>query len=53
MALLVYLLGMPDTLFYERSPGGAGMATFTYGSGPVASLAFTWVERSWTGSSER
>ena len=42
MALLVYLLGMPDTLFYERSPGGAGMATFTYGSGPVASLAFTW-----------
>jgi predicted dehydrogenase len=42
MSLLVYLLGMPDTLSYERSPNGAGMATFTYGSGAVASLAFTW-----------
>jgi predicted dehydrogenase len=42
MSLLVYLLGMPETLFYERSPGGAGMATFTYAGGAVASLAFTW-----------
>jgi len=41
VSLLVYLLGMPETLHYERSFSGSGLATFTFGSGSVASLAFT------------
>lgn len=41
-SLLVYLLGMPATLYYERSFNGAGLATFTYSSGSVGTLAFTW-----------
>ena len=41
MSLLVYLAGMPSTLFYERSSSGAGAAMFRYESGLVASLAFT------------
>jgi len=41
MSLLVYLMGMPSTLFYERTFSGAGMATFTFASGAVASLALT------------
>ncbi|MBN1674438.1 MAG: Gfo/Idh/MocA family oxidoreductase [Kiritimatiellae bacterium] len=41
MSLLVFLLGMPETLFFHRAPNGAGMATFTYAIGTVASLAFT------------
>jgi predicted dehydrogenase len=40
-SLLVYLLGMPATLHYARSSTGAGMATFTYDSGAVASIALT------------
>jgi predicted dehydrogenase len=40
-AILVYLLGMPSTLFYQRSPNGAGVALFTFASGTVATLAFT------------
>ena len=40
-SLMVFLLGMPETLFYRRSRGGAGTATFTFASGAVASLAFT------------
>ena len=40
-ALLVYLMGMPATLYYERSSHGAGVATFTFASGAVATLAFT------------
>jgi len=41
-ALLVYLLGMPKSLYYERSRSGAGNATFGYGNGgPVASLALS------------
>jgi predicted dehydrogenase len=40
-SLLLYLLGMPDGLYYERGQSGAGAATFTYASGTVASLAFT------------
>ncbi len=40
-ALLVYLLGMPENLYYQRSPAGAGVAVFTYGSGAVATLALT------------
>jgi predicted dehydrogenase len=41
-SLMVYLLGMPASLYYERSASGAGVATFTYPSGTVASLAFTY-----------
>lgn len=42
-ALLVYLLGMPKTMYYERSSRtGAGNVMFGYGDGgPVASLALT------------
>jgi predicted dehydrogenase len=40
-SLLVYLLGMPSTLYYERSASGAGVATFGFDSGAVASLALT------------
>lgn len=41
MSLLLLLLGMPDTLHYRRSPMGAGVATFGYASGAVASLALS------------
>lgn len=40
-SLLLFLLGMPDTLTYQRSERGAGIATFSYECGTVASLAFT------------
>jgi predicted dehydrogenase len=40
-SLLVYLLGMPTSLSYERSSSGAGVATFRFESGAVASLALT------------
>jgi predicted dehydrogenase len=40
-ALLLYLLGMPSTLYYERAANGAGMAVFNYASGVVASLVMT------------
>lgn len=41
MSILVNLLGMPETLCYQRSATGAGVAVFTFGSGAVASLACT------------
>jgi predicted dehydrogenase len=41
-AVLIYLLGMPDSLYYQRSAHGAGEALFGYASGAVASLAFTF-----------
>ncbi|MGC9349640.1 MAG: Gfo/Idh/MocA family protein, partial [Anaerolineae bacterium] len=44
-SLLIFLMGMPDALSFERSASGAGIATFRYegdgGAGPIASLAFT------------
>jgi predicted dehydrogenase len=40
-SLLIHLLGMPATLYYERSSGGAGVAVFTFDSGAVASLALS------------
>jgi predicted dehydrogenase len=40
-ALLVFLLGMPSTLYYERAGNGAGTAVFNYASGVVASLIMT------------
>ena len=39
-SLLIYLLGMPETLSYERSANGAGLATFQFASGAIASMAF-------------
>ncbi len=41
-SLLVYLAGMPRTLYYERSARGAGLATFGFESGLIASLALTY-----------
>ncbi|MCK4373814.1 MAG: hypothetical protein KAX19_00755, partial [Candidatus Brocadiae bacterium] len=41
ISLLVYLAGMPKTLYYERSAGGAGLATFSFESGGIASVALT------------
>ena len=40
-SLLVYLLGMPETLYYESSAARAGVATFSFASGALASLAST------------
>lgn len=40
-AVMQLFLGSPETLFYQRSPNGAGSATFTYASGAVATLAMT------------
>ena len=40
-SLLIYLLGMPDTLHYARSACGGGLATFGYASGAVASIVLT------------
>ena len=40
-SLLIFLLGMPESLHYERSARGAGIATFRYTSGTVASITFT------------
>ena len=33
-SLLVYLMGMPESLSYERSAGGAGAATLALAPGP-------------------
>lgn len=41
VSLLIYLLGMPDKLFYARSHNGSGNATFIYSDGKIASLALT------------
>ncbi len=40
-ALLVYLAGMPQTLYYERATNGGGVATFTFANGLVAMLLLT------------
>ncbi len=40
-ALMVCLLGMPRTLYYERSDAGAGVAVFRFESGAVAALQLT------------
>ncbi|MFP4027425.1 MAG: Gfo/Idh/MocA family protein [Candidatus Brocadiia bacterium] len=40
-SLMVYLLGMPESLYYERSEPGGGLATFQFDSGALASIAFT------------
>jgi predicted dehydrogenase len=40
-SLLIHLAGMPQTLHYERAPGGAAAATFTFPDGLVATMALT------------
>lgn len=40
-SLMLYLLGTPDTLFYQRSATGAAVATFTFPSGAVGTIALT------------
>lgn len=41
MSLILYLVGMPQKFYFERSKSGAGMVTFSYDSGVVVSLALT------------
>lgn len=41
VSLMLFLVGMPESLYYERSNSGAGAATFAFASGAVASLAMT------------
>jgi hypothetical protein len=41
VSLLLYLMGMPARLYYERASGGAGVATFSYADGRVATLLLT------------
>lgn len=38
VSLLLYLMGMPATLYYERAASSAGVAVFTYADGRVATL---------------
>ncbi|MDD5369797.1 MAG: Gfo/Idh/MocA family oxidoreductase [Anaerolineaceae bacterium] len=52
VSLLVYLLGLPESLYYERSNNGAGLATFHYASGTIASIALT-NGASWNSGIER
>ena len=42
ISLMVYLLGMPETVYYERSDAGSGSAVFHFPSGAIASLALTF-----------
>jgi len=39
MSLLLFLMGMPKTMFYERASSGAGVALFTFGDGRLATVA--------------
>ncbi len=52
VSLIVYLLGMPSTLFYDRSEAGSGAALFTFPGGEVAVLALT-AGQSLSGGMER
>ncbi len=51
-SLAVYLLGAPETLYYERGRSGAGVATLAFASGAVASIALTGGQAT-TGGMER
>lgn len=51
-SLMVYLFGMPQTLFYERSAAGSGAATFSFASGVVVSMALD-AGQATTGGMER
>lgn len=39
VSLMIYLLGMPETLYYDRSSSGSGVVVFKYESGTVVSLS--------------
>ncbi|HEV8247156.1 MAG TPA: Gfo/Idh/MocA family oxidoreductase [Polyangiaceae bacterium] len=41
MSLLLYLFGMPESLYYDRSDSGAGVACFHMPTGAIVSLAMT------------
>ena len=41
-SVILLMLGEPRTLWYERGATGAGTATFTFESGAIGSLAFTF-----------
>jgi predicted dehydrogenase len=36
---MVFLMGMPQTLLYQRTANGSALATFTFSSGAIATLA--------------
>ncbi|OPZ05575.1 MAG: hypothetical protein BWZ10_03029 [candidate division BRC1 bacterium ADurb.BinA364] len=38
---MLFLAGMPDTLYYDRAASGAGTAIFSFASGLLATLHFT------------
>lgn len=40
-SLMIHLLGMPESLHCDRSSSGAGIATFRFASGSIASIVFT------------
>jgi len=42
VSLVIFLVGMPEAMYYERSFSGSGLATFTFESGTIASLALTY-----------
>jgi predicted dehydrogenase len=41
VSLILYLMGVPESFYYERTLNGAGMVTFMYSSGAIVSLALT------------
>ena len=41
VSLMLFLLGMPETLFYQRHDSGAAAATFAFASGTVGTLLMT------------
>jgi len=41
VSLMLFLFGMPESLYYERSASGSGAALFRFAAGEVVSLAFT------------
>lgn len=41
-SVLLYLMGMPQVMFYHRAANGAGTVTFEYDNGAIASLAMTY-----------
>ena len=42
VSLMIFLLGTPTSMYYERSFSGSGVATFNFESGAIASLALTY-----------
>lgn len=42
VSLMIFLLGMPESMYYQRSFSGSALATFSFASGVIASLALTY-----------